>query len=594
MICKNCGTEGSGRFCANCGQKLDTQPFTLRRILQTALASITEIDKGFLYNLKYLTIDFRDTVLGYLDGKRIRVYNPMSYVLIGLTLLLLADDYFGATINVETIEWNVNETDYYGFGFQYGKFASGNIKYIWLLGILCWAIPAAIFYRKRKFTEHLIIQAFVIGHACFLTTLFYPIMDLQMPFNPVLLGMMLVLNAWVFWKMDRELNSLLFAPLILLLGQILLVLIPVPFFYVYQKIKDRPLPREVVIDDLSDPWGMAFLDANEVLVTEKAGRLLRIDLETGDRNPIQGLPVDIVRNIGEVDSLDQAGLFEVLIDPEYPAIDWVYLSYAAQADDGRTTTKVIRGHLRGDRLSELETLLEVEPYAEDRVHYGGGMTFDRNGHLLISVGDRFYDETDQPTLPVAQNPRDARGMIYRINKDGTIPESNPDLGPEASPGAYAMGIRATQGFALNPKNEDVWFTDHGARGGDEVNRLQAGANYGWPVKTTGRYQNEEYQPPQLADSSYTKPVFRWVRTVAPAGMHFYEGDRIKRLEDQLLVAGLAEGSLWAFTLTGKKIFFTKNLFRKNPLRLRQVTQGPDEVLYVLTDGPDGKILKIGR
>ena len=592
MYCKNCGTEGNGQFCSNCGQKLDTQPFTLQRLIRTAIASITEIDKGFLYNLKHLTIDFRKTVLGYLDGKRIQVYNPISYAIIGVTLLLLFDDYFGKTLNVENLEGIVSESNSYGGGVEYGTFIAQNIKYIWLLGILSWAIPASLFYRQRKFTEHLVIQAFVMGHAAFLTLLFYPFFNLRMPFNPVLVGLTLVLCIWAYWKMDKELNSLIFGPLILLFGQILLFIFPVPFHFAWKLYTEPPLKKEILVEGLKHPWSIAFLGPSEVLISEKDGGLLRVNLETGSKIPITGLPQDLASNIRATDARDNAGLFEVLLDPEYPEANWVYLSYAAQAADGLTSTKVIRAQLLGNRLHSINTLLDVQPYRADRFHYGGGMVFGADRKLFISVGERFYNEKDQPVLPVSQNPRDARGMIYRINPDGSIPPSNPDFGPESIPGAYAIGIRATQGLTVNPENNEIWFTDHGAIRGDEINILEAGANYGWPIITSGKYRNEDYVPPVLDQQDYKDPIWRWMGTVAPTGIQFYKGKQIKRLEERILVSGLSEGSLWSVYFKKGKIFLVKNLIKKNPVRLRKVTQGPDERLYILTDELNGKLIEL--
>lgn len=591
VSCKNCGSEVVGRFCSNCGQKRDTKPLTFSSILRTAIATITELDRGFLYNLKYLTIDFKETVLGYLDGKRIIVYNPISYALIGVSVMLLLSSQFGARVDISEPAGAMAQADTFGFGFEYGKFITQYIKYIWLLGIVFFALPASLFYRQRRLTEHIAIQAFIIGHSSFICAVFFLLWPIRFPANPILLVAMLALNIWVYWKMDRELLSPIFGPLIFIFGLIMLVLLPMPIYALYHKISEKPVQQEVVVQDLKHPWSIAFLNDSSALVTEKDGTLKRVDLSNGQQTPIQGIPTDLAKNIRSTDEQDNAGLFEILLDPDFVTNAWVYLSYAAELEGG-TTTKVVRAKYRSDSLYNLQPLLVVQPPQEDRFHYGGGMIFDKTNKLIISVGERFYNEKDQPAWPVAQNPKDARGMIYRINRDGSIPESNPDFGPDAIPGAYAIGIRATQGMTMNPQDQEIWFTDPGATKGDEINILEAGANYGWPLITTGKYRNEDYTPPAKRDSNYQKPIWYWIDPTAPTGLTFYSGKSLPEYEDHLFIAGLSEGSLWALTMKRGMIIRGVNIFKKTPMRLRKVAQAPDGELYVLTDEMNGKILRL--
>ncbi|GAB5551803.1 MAG: hypothetical protein Sapg2KO_13940 [Saprospiraceae bacterium] len=589
--CKNCGSEVIGRFCSNCGQKRDTKPLTFVSILRTAIATITELDRGFLYNLKHLTIDFKETVLGYLDGKRIRVYNPISYALIGVSLMILISAQFGARVNLDGPSGAMAQADTYGFGFAYGQFITANVKYIWLLGIVFFALPAALFYRQRRLTEHIAIQAFIIGHSSFICAVFFLLWPIKFPGNPILLAVMLALNIWVYWKMDRELFSPLFGPLIFIFGLIMLIILPMPIYAVYHKITEKPIQQEVVVQNLKYPWSIAFLSDTTALVTEKDGTLKRANLKSGQQTAIQGMPKDLVKDIRSTDERDNAGLFEVLLDPDFVTNAWVYLSYTAKLDGG-TTTKVIRAKYAKDSLYNSQTLLVVEPPSGDRFHYGGGMVFDKTNKLIISVGERFYNEKDQPAWPVAQNPKDARGMIYRINRDGSIPDSNPDFGPDAVPGAYAIGIRATQGLTMNPKDQKIWFTDHGAVKGDEINILEAGANYGWPIVTTGKYRNEDYTPPAKRDSNYQKPVWYWIDPTAPTGLTFYSGESLPEYKNHLFIAGLSTGSLWALTTKKGIIVRGKNVLKESPIRLRKVAQAPDGELYVLTDEENGKIIRL--
>ncbi|MCU0353106.1 MAG: PQQ-dependent sugar dehydrogenase [Cytophagales bacterium] len=346
-----------------------------------------------------------------------------------------------------------------------------------------------------------------------------------------------------------------------------------------------------VVEGLAHPWSMAFLTENEVLLAEKDGWLKRVHLQTKQQTVIAGFPKDKADSIRKTDPRDNTGIFEVLLDPEYRQNGWVYVSYAAKSGEG-TATKVIRGKVINDSLQSIETLLEITPYRKDLFHYGGGMTFGKDGKLYITAGERYYNETDQPALPVAQDVTDRRGKIYRINPDGTIPADNPQFGGNAAKGLYAMGIRAAQGITLNPFTGAIWFSEHGSTQGDEINVLKPGANYGWPVETTGRYRNQEYKPPKLTGRTYAKPVWDWTETVAPTGLVFYTGKEFRNWQGNLLVAGLSRGSLWRLIVENEKIVAAENLFIRQPVRLRKVIQSPEGKLYVLTDEPNGKIVRI--
>ncbi|MEM9930562.1 MAG: PQQ-dependent sugar dehydrogenase [Bacteroidota bacterium] len=351
-----------------------------------------------------------------------------------------------------------------------------------------------------------------------------------------------------------------------------------------------PTPqRTTVITGLLRPWSMAFLSEEEVLVTEKEGGLKRVNLVTGNQQVIQGFPKD-VDNTPQDDPRDNAGLFDVLLDPDYSNNAWVYMAYTA-AGLGGSTTKVIRGQLREDSLSNVQTLLVAEPFSADRFHYGGGMVFGSNGKLYITVGERYFREIDQPPLPIAQDVRDRRGMIYRINPDGSIPADNPDFGNDAIPGAYAIGIRAAQGMTQHPESSQIWFSEHGSRQGDEINILQAGANYGWPLRTTGQYRDSAYVPPPVGDQVLTDPVWSWKETVAPTGLTFYTGGDFPAWQGSLLVAGLSGGSLWRLTIEGEQVIAAEKPFQE-PIRLRKVIQSPVGKLYLLTDEVEGRILRI--
>jgi aldose sugar dehydrogenase len=285
----------------------------------------------------------------------------------------------------------------------------------------------------------------------------------------------------------------------------------------------RPLMqpiKETVLEGLKRPWGMAFLSATEALISEKEGELLRVNLTTGARTRIAGYPRDLADGIGPRG--DNTGKFDVVLDPAFATTRWVYLSYAAM--QGKAwTTKVVRARLVNDSLHDVQTLLVAAPYTTERHHYGGGLTFGRDGMLYVTVGERLFNEKDEPAWPIAQDRTDRRGKIYRLNPDGSIPADNPDFGPEAVRGLYALGIRAAQGLTVHPGTGALWFTEHGTNQGDEINILRRGANYGWPLRTTGTYRHSAYVPPPPRDS-LTPAVWSWAQTVAPTALHFYTGE----------------------------------------------------------------------
>ena len=359
------------------------------------------------------------------------------------------------------------------------------------------------------------------------------------------------------------------------------------------------LSRTVVVDGLESPWSIAFVNETEALITEKEGGLVLADLDHGEITMITGLPDDLVDDVRSEARFDNGGLFDVVLDPRYPQEPWVYLSYAAKSDVGRTT-KVIRAKLSGGMLADHQILLVAEPYTDNEFfHYGGGMTFGADGKLYVTIGERLYNEIDGPDLPIAQDVSDPRGKIYRLDPDGSAPGDNPDFGPAAPPGLYALGIRAAQGITSRPGTGEIWFSEHGSRQGDEINRLEAGANYGWPVVTTGGYRDDSYQPPDLSDRTFTDPIWFWDQTVAPTGLVFYEGSEFPEWRGDLFVSGLSRGSLWRLNFDGGSITSVEELFVDERIRSRQVAVSPGGGLYMLTDtllspGEDGRLEYTGK
>ncbi len=376
-------------------------------------------------------------------------------------------------------------------------------------------------------------------------------------------------------------------------------------------ISQNTKPAKVtVMEGLLHPWSMAFLSEGEALVAEKDGALVRVNLLTKKKFTIKGFPDDLAGAVKiDISSAKpgvyptaadgkilryNVGLYEVVLDPNFRANNFIYVSYSAKDKAGLMTTKVIRATLKNDSLSQIKTLLVASPFTNEMFHFGGGMTFGSDGKLYITIGERLFSEINQPDLPIAQDLKDPRGKIYRINSDGSIPADNPDFGESAVNGLYAVGIRAAQGITVEPRTGKIWFSEHGTNQGDEINLLKAGANYGWPVKTTGTYRHKEYEPPQLVGSTFTDPVWYWRQTVAPTGLTFYTGDEFPEWKNDLFVSGLSRGSFWRFTLEGETIKSVEELFVDDRVRSRKVVQSPKGQLYILTDEDNGKIIRIRR
>ncbi|MEM7549550.1 MAG: PQQ-dependent sugar dehydrogenase [Bacteroidota bacterium] len=380
---------------------------------------------------------------------------------------------------------------------------------------------------------------------------------------------------------------------------------PIPV--VPEKIASKPV-KEVVMKGLNHPWSMAFLSENEAIIAEKDGDLIKVNLESKTRETLTGLPKDVARKIkidtskhewgvfppranGSVQSYN-AGWFQVLLDPDFKKNSFIYISYAAENDERASAVKVVRATLAGNKLTKIKTLFLADPYSHGLFHYGGGMIFGADGKLYISTGERNLFEHLNPVLPLSQDKTDKRGKIIRINSDGTIPDDNPDFGPGAVKGLYAMGIRATQGFALNPQTNQIWFSEHGTIQGDEINLLLAGANYGWPHRTSGKYRSKDYNPPVIPGTEFTDPVYFWEKTVAPTGLCFYKGREFPDWNGNLIVPGLSKGSLWRITLEHEKVTSTQELFINDRVRLRKAVMSPQGKLYVLTDEDNGKLIRI--
>ena len=363
--------------------------------------------------------------------------------------------------------------------------------------------------------------------------------------------------------------------------------------------------KEVVMNGLHRPWSMAFMNDHEALVAQKEGDLLKVNLATKTRDAISGFPDDLADSL-LIDEFKfptgtyprgstgfrgryNAGIFEVLLDADFEENQWVYISYVSEQDQ-KYATKVIRAKLVNDQLTEIETLLLALPYADGLFHFGGGMIIGDDGKLYVTVGERLFGDALEPAMPIAQNYQDQRGKIYRINLDGSIPNDNPDFGVDAVPGMYAAGIRAAQGLTKDPRTGKLWFSEHGTIQGDELNQLESGANYGWPVESTGRYRGG-YEPPKL-DRKFKHPKWSWYKTIAPTGLTFYTGHEFPQWKNNLIVPGLSAGNFWRLVIEDDKIISVEELFINERHRTRKAVQSPAGELYILTDEENGKIIRI--
>jgi glucose/arabinose dehydrogenase len=334
-----------------------------------------------------------------------------------------------------------------------------------------------------------------------------------------------------------------------------------------------------VASGLEHPWGMAFLPDRRILVTERPGRLRLVAPDGTLSAPLSGVPV--------VKAAGQGGLLDVALDPQFADNGLVYLSFSEPGEEGLAGTAVARGRLAGDRLEQLEVIFRQVPKIDSGNHFGSRLVFARDGRLFITLGDRGSERHS------AQDLGTHLGKVIRIERDGSVPADNPFAGREgAQPQVYSLGHRNVQGAALHPATGELWAHEHGPRGGDEVNIVRAGRNYGWPVITYGR----EYHGPRIgegtAKSGLEQPLHYWVPSIAPSGMDFYTGDAIPSWRGSLLVGALAAMQLARLEL-GPDNTVTHEERIDLGERIRNVRQGPDGAVYLLTDtGNASRILRL--
>ena len=344
-----------------------------------------------------------------------------------------------------------------------------------------------------------------------------------------------------------------------------------------------------VAEGLQSPWALAFLPDGRMLVTEKPGRL-RVVSPTGTiSEPVAGLP--------PVDARGQGGLLDVALDPAFATNRLIYWSYSELQADGSNNTAVARGRLVDDpaapRVDAVQVIFHQSPFTGSRQHYGSRLVFGRDGTLFVTMGDRSVTAGRMQ----AQNLDVTIGKIARINTDGSIPKDNPFVGKEgARPEIWSIGHRNSQSAALHPTTGDLWEVEHGTRGGDELNIARKGKDYGWPTIAYGiEYRGGPITEGITAKDGMEQPIYYWDPVIAPSGMMFYTGALFPAWRGSLFIGGLASLHLVRLTLEGDKVVGEERLLtdlQPRPERIRDVRQGPDGAVYVVTDNQAGRVLKL--
>jgi len=335
------------------------------------------------------------------------------------------------------------------------------------------------------------------------------------------------------------------------------------------KVSGKPYTLELIVGDLTNPWGMAFLPDGSILIAEKSGTLILF--KEGQRKRISNPPESVV--------IGQGGLMDIEIHPDYENNGWIYFSYASDKGEGKgANTAIMRAKLHKYTLKEKQVLYKASPNTETFAHWGSRIEFDRDGYLYFSIGDRFNRDVNP------QNIKRDGGKIYRINDDGTIPESNPFVDIEGAKKAiYTYGHRNPQGMAINPLTGRIWIHEHGPKGGDEINILRAGKNYGWPKVTFGKNYDGTVITEKKFMSGVIPPTFYWTPSIAPCGMTFVSSEKYPLLNGDLLVGSLKFGYLEWLGIEDLQVINRTKLF-ENIGRVRNVRQAPDGYLYIAVEG----------
>jgi len=339
-----------------------------------------------------------------------------------------------------------------------------------------------------------------------------------------------------------------------------------------------------VAQGLENPWGLAFLPNGKMLVTERPGRLRVVSTDGTLSEPVAGLP--------PVDARGQGGLLDVAIDPSFASTGLIYWTYA-EPGDGVNNTAAARGKLvdgAAPRVEDVKVIYSQRPSLNSRQHFGSRLVFGRDGKLFITQGDRSITEGRMQS----QRMDGLLGKIVRINPDGSIPPDNPFVGREGvRPEIWSLGHRNIQGAALNPATGELWEVEHGTRGGDEINVARKGKDYGWPTIAYGiEYRGSPITGGITAQPGMEQPLYYWDPVIGPSGMMFYTGTLFPAWKDNLFIGGHATNDLVRLELNGDKVVAEERLLTDTHPKVRDVRQGPDGAIYLLTDSRDGTLIKL--
>lgn len=341
----------------------------------------------------------------------------------------------------------------------------------------------------------------------------------------------------------------------------------------------------VVARGLTRPFGMEFLPNGDMLVVELPGRLRRISGDILDSEIITGVP--------EVHTVGTAGLKDVVIHPQFEQTGWVYLVYTKPDTEGRSTTAIARGRLEGNALLDVSDIFIADALVDRDADTGSRIMFDHEGFLYVTIGDRFQ-------LDLVQTGDNHFGKVLRLHGDGSIPADNPFIDtPGYSPEIYTLGHRNAQGLAVNPWTGEIWSNEHGPMGGDELNKLIPGGNFGWPLATFGKQYGGSEMTDTPVRAEMESPVLFWVPAIAPTGLMFYTSPEFSHWRGNIFMGAMgvnARGHLRRIVFDGNGFEIGQELLLEDlHQRIRDVQEGPDGFLYVLTDDPnnaDGAVLRI--
>jgi glucose/arabinose dehydrogenase len=336
-----------------------------------------------------------------------------------------------------------------------------------------------------------------------------------------------------------------------------------------------------VVDGLINPWSMAFLPNGDILVTERAGRLRIVRAGQLLPDAVAGVPIARVGN--------QGGLLDVVLHPRFTQNRLVYLSYSKPGEDGsRGTTAIVRGRFENDRLSNVEEIFVAEVWSQGQGHYGSRLAFDREGYLFITIGDRQVPPSGDLEAHPSQGLSTHHGKVLRLHDDGRVPTDNPFVGQEgALPQIWSYGHRNPQGLIVHPETNEVWATEHGPQGGDELNLIQRGRNYGWPVIGFGvNYRSGTAIHSGTTRQGMEQPAKVWVPSIATSGLMLYTGDKFPGWRGSVFSGGMAGEVLSRLTLDGQRVVSEELLVQRRG-RIRDVRQGTDGFIYLAIDDRGG-------